>query len=117
MANYPPGEYTFTITGTVGAKSVTATFVMTLVDPCPNVALTINEPATFVDGTYILRDPREERSWDIDAILSRDTPVDCGPVSVDFFDTTTAATPVSTVFDDDRTALSFASIYTEDTTL
>ena len=38
-------------------------------------------------------------------------------MSVDFFDTTTAATPVSTVFDDDRTAFSFASIYTEDTTL
>ena len=113
MANYPPGAYTFTITGTVGAKSVTATFVMTLVDPCPNVALTINKPATFVDGNFILRDPREERSWDIDAILSRDTPVDCGPVSVDFFDLNTNLTPTTDVFDDDRIAFSFASIYTE----
>ena len=66
MANYPPGDYTFTITGTVGAKSVTASFVMKLVDPCPNVALTINKPAIFVDDEYVLRDPRFERVWDID---------------------------------------------------
>ena len=54
--NYPPGEYEFTITGTVGLKSVTATFVMTLVDPCPTTQLTIHNP--FVDKTYILRDPQ-----------------------------------------------------------
>ena len=47
MANYPPGSYTFTITGQVGAKFVTATFVMTLVDPCPTTALTINKPPDF----------------------------------------------------------------------
>ena len=47
MANYPPGAYIFTITGTVGAKSVTATFVMTLVDPCPTTALAINNPPDF----------------------------------------------------------------------
>ena len=57
MANYPAGDYTFTITGTVGAKSVTETFVMTLVDPCPTTVLTINNPADFVDGDYVLRDP------------------------------------------------------------
>ena len=57
MANYPAGDYTFTITGTVGAKSVSETFVMTLVDPCPTTVLTINNPADFVDGDYVLRDP------------------------------------------------------------
>ena len=57
MANYPAGGYTFTITGTVGAKSVSETFVMTLVDPCPTTVLTINNPADFVDGDYVLRDP------------------------------------------------------------
>ena len=35
MANYLPGDYVFTITGTVGAKSVTSEWTMTLVDPCP----------------------------------------------------------------------------------
>ena len=41
MAKYPAGVYTFTIKGTVGSKSVTETFVMTLVDPCPTTTLTI----------------------------------------------------------------------------
>ena len=49
MANYPAGAYTFTITGTVGAKSVIETFVMTLVDPCPTTTLSIKEPNPFVD--------------------------------------------------------------------
>jgi len=44
MANYPAGDYTFEITGTVGTKSATITFVMTLVDPCPTTTLTINNP-------------------------------------------------------------------------
>lgn len=47
MANYPAGSYTFTITGTVGAKAVSETFVMTLVDPCPTTTLTIIEPDPF----------------------------------------------------------------------
>ena len=34
MANYIPGQYTFEITGTVGDKSASSTFVMTLVNPC-----------------------------------------------------------------------------------
>ena len=57
MANYPAGAYTFTIKGTVGAKSVTETFVMTLVDPCPTTTLTINQPDPFTDKTYVLRAP------------------------------------------------------------
>ena len=49
MANYLPGSYTFEITGTVGTKSATATFVMTLVDPCPTTLLTITQPDPFID--------------------------------------------------------------------
>ena len=55
MASYPAGVYTFTITGTVGAKSVTSTFVMTIVDPCLTTTLSIILPDPFEDKTYILR--------------------------------------------------------------
>ena len=55
MANYEPGFYTFEITGTVGTKSATATFITTLVDPCSTTALTITQPDPFSDQTYILR--------------------------------------------------------------
>jgi hypothetical protein len=44
MANYPAGDYTFEITGTVGNKSASSTFVMTLTDPCPTTTLAIDNP-------------------------------------------------------------------------
>ena len=34
MAKYIPGSYTFEIIGTVGDKSASSIFVMTLVNPC-----------------------------------------------------------------------------------
>ena len=55
MANYPAGEYTFEITGSVGDKSASSTFTMKLVDPCPTTLLTIKDPDPFTDQTYILR--------------------------------------------------------------
>ena len=54
MANYSPGDYTFEITGTVGSKSDSITFVMTLTDPCPTIMLEIIEPDPFKNSTYIL---------------------------------------------------------------
>ena len=57
MVNFKPGEYTFEITGTVGSQSTSATFVMTLVDPCLTTKLSIIEPDPFEDLTYTLRDP------------------------------------------------------------
>ena len=83
MANFPAGDYTFKITGTVGTKSAYITFVMTLVDPCPTTQLTINNP--FVDQTYTLRDAEINQQWNIANILSRATAVDCGPITVNFF--------------------------------
>ena len=57
IAKYYPGQYTFEITGSIGSKSVSITFVLTLVDPCPDVMLHINEPDPFQNKTYILGEP------------------------------------------------------------
>ena len=86
--------------------------------------MTINNPAPFVDVTYILRDPQIDRPWDIQAILSRVTLVDCGAVTVKIVDTNnsaspdtnTSASPDTVIFDDDRSvgALNFKSLYSED---
>lgn len=35
MQNYPPGTYTFSLTGSAGMKVASATWDMILVDPCP----------------------------------------------------------------------------------
>lgn len=102
MANYKPGQYTFEITGTVGSKSEKVTFIMTLKDPCPTTSLTINNPTTFINEVYTLRDPSISRIWDIDTIISRDTLIDCGLVTVIFIDTNTGTTPDPTIFFDER---------------
>ena len=85
MANYKPGDYTFEITGTVGTKSTSSTFIMTLVNPCPTTVLMINEPIQFMDQTYTLRDAKIEQIWDIDSLITKETLVDCGEISVEFF--------------------------------
>ena len=85
MANYPAGAYNFTIKGTVGAKSVTETFVMTLVDPCPTTTLTIKQPDPFTDKTYVLRAPQINQIWDINKLITKATAVDCGALTVEFF--------------------------------
>ena len=66
MEGFKPGAYTFEITGTVGPKSASTTFVITLVDPCPTTKLIISNPVTFVNTNYKLRDPQINRPWDID---------------------------------------------------
>ena len=117
MVNYLPGDYEFTITGTVGAKSVTSTWTMTLVDPCLTTQLTIKNPAPFFEQDYILRDSQMNRFWDLDTIVSRKTPVDCGSITVKFIDTNTTAVPDPLVFLDDRTrpnAFNYASLKIQD---
>jgi len=89
LANYPAGQYTFEITGTLGTAGTPGaitkkiTFVLNLVDPCPTTELTINSP--FADQTYTLRDPLIDQPWDIGTIVTRATLVDCGPLTVNFF--------------------------------
>ena len=58
---------------------------MTLVDPCPTTVLTIIDPDPFEDKTYNLRDPQIDQFWDIDNLITKATLVDCGPITVEFF--------------------------------
>ena len=117
MANYPPGDYTFEVTATLGSISNKITFVMTLVDPCPTTTLTINSP--FVPKLYTLRDPQIDQSWNINSIVSKATAVDCGPLAVDFFnDDATKSSLDASIFGDIRVTtgdFKFINLYTEDT--
>ena len=58
---------------------------MRLVDPCPGVELKIVEPDPFRNMTYLLGDPQLDQFWSIDNLISKDTLVDCGPLTVEFF--------------------------------
>ena len=116
MANYAAGDYVFTITGTVGAKFVTSTWTMTLSDPCPTTQLTLKNPDAFKNRLYVLRDPQINREWDIDDIITRATPVDCGNLVGYFKDVNTGFFPDSSIFSDNRStanAFNFISEYTE----
>lgn len=77
-ATYPPGIYTFVITGTVGSGSDSVTISVTIIDPCLTTQLSLEAsfPALTV---YTLRDPiKNVLSWNPDSILNKATPNDCG---------------------------------------
>ena len=57
MENFPPGAYTFRITGQIDDKSAATTFTVNFVDPCPSTTLTLT-PDVFQDETYFLRTPQ-----------------------------------------------------------
>lgn len=85
MASYPAGDYTLSITGTVGNKSASTDIVVTLVDPCPNTLLTIVEPDPFEDDTYVLRAAQKDTIFDLNSLITRATLVDCGPLTMEWF--------------------------------
>lgn len=74
---YPPGEYTFTVTGTVGSASDSVTIPVNIVDPCVDTSLTIFEE--FPDlTTYLLGEDSKFISWNPEETLTKETLVDCG---------------------------------------
>ena len=72
IENFKPGSYTFEITGTIGDLSDSATFTMTLVDPCPTTILSINDDV-FSDINYLLRDESSYQEWTLSQILISET--------------------------------------------
>ena len=85
MATYPAGTYTLRITGTVGNKFDSTDITVTLVDPCIDAVLTIVDPDPFDDQTYVLRAPPIDTIFDIGSVITRDTLVDCGPLTMRIF--------------------------------
>ena len=60
MDQYPPGVYTFEITGSI-ANDLTdnIVFEMVLVDPCPTATISLMQDNVFDEMTYTLRSPPE----------------------------------------------------------
>ena len=117
MVNYPPGAYNFEITGHVGSNNAKETFIATFVDPCTTTPLSIITPEPFVDTTYRLRTPAMNLPWDIDNLITQESLVDCGPLTVGFINEDLSAFDPD-IFNDDRTAgdFKFEILYSEDIT-
>jgi hypothetical protein len=76
IKDYPPGKYTFAITGTVGTKSDSILFEMTLVDPCP-YGLELKFPP-FNNMQYVLKDPALSQTIAMSEIVEVYTGDMCG---------------------------------------
>ena len=120
MANFPPGIYQLEITGTVGTKTDKIVVDIELKDPCPNAAISLL-PSPISDDTYVLRDLAQPQTWLYNQIFTIDTLVDCGPVSVDFYNAADSSLLDVTLFDDTRGATAlvnnqFSVLQTQDVT-
>ena len=65
---------------------------MVIEDPCPNASFLL-KPNPFQDVTYTLRDPQISLPWVLDDLVSVFTLVDCGALSVTFFNADATNTP------------------------
>ena len=75
---------------------------MVIENPCPNVSFFL-KPNPFEDITYMLRDPQVNMPWVLDDLVNVFTLVDCGALSVTFFNADTTNTPFDvTLFTDFR---------------
>ena len=120
MVTYPPGTYDLEIMGTVGNKSASTTVTVTLVDPCLTTILTIVDPDPFDNQNYILRDPQMDTIFDINSLMTKGTLVDCGPVTLEWFNDdgkpldSTLFKYDTTIISNDPTQHNLATLYTED---
>ena len=87
---FPPGDYTITITGTVGSQSETNVYTVTFVDPCPTATVTFASNPFAASTSYALKDPDvmvttggfdEVLTWDDTDLLNIDVLVDCGAIT------------------------------------
>ena len=65
-----------------------------LENPCPTALITLNE-SPIVEDTYMLKDPVQTQSWEKADLYSLNTEIDCGPITVLFFNNDEAKTPLN----------------------
>lgn len=84
-AGFPPGSYTFEITGTSGLETKMRNWVLTLKTPCSTPGVFTLKTNPFKNETYILQYPEIVKQWVIGDLVNVNTPADCGPFTVTFF--------------------------------
>jgi hypothetical protein len=102
QTNFPPGNYDFTVTATIGQTSTDVTFTMSLTNPCAQATVSIaNDP--FEDSyTYVLRESALQIPFVRTSIGSSSTQVDCGAPVLTFM-TSTGSTTLDSIIRVDGT--------------
>lgn len=78
MSSFPPGEYKFRITGTVGSSSHSVEFTLKLESPCETASLMIMMNPFEMSSTYVLRDMATSVMLDAGMAGMTTSPVSCG---------------------------------------
>ena len=78
----PPGSLDFIVTAKLGINSIVFSHRFNLIDPCPNIDLTVVEPNIFFNKIYYLRDADYRFEWNDSNLVHRNTLVDCGALVV-----------------------------------
>ena len=81
---FPPGTYTFTVTGSLNGVSSSISFDLNLIDPCTQAVLTLTEGIFDDLNTHVLGKEEQSYSWNRSAISSVDV-ANCGATTVSFF--------------------------------
>ena len=81
---YPPGTYTFTVTGQLNGVSSSITFDLNMIDPCTQAVLTLTEGVFDDLNTHVLRKVEQSYSWKRSAITSIDV-ANCGGTTINFY--------------------------------
>ena len=101
IQKFPPGTYTFKITGTSGDFSTSKTFTITLVDPCPDSVLTLLD-SPFTDQVVWRREDYSQ-PWNVKNLVTHSIGDLCGTIEIEFFYSDENRTPLDdSIFRDDR---------------
>ena len=90
------------IKGTSGAKEQVYTIDLVLVDPCHTVDLGL-QTSPFSDESYVFVEPAMAQEWQATQLIQPATLVDCGAISVEFYNADLSAID-TVIFEDDRSA-------------
>ena len=61
------------------------THVIQLIDPCPELELSLASPQIFVDKNYFLHDPELRYDWTEETLIWKNTGISCGSLVVEIF--------------------------------
>lgn len=100
---FPPGNYELQITSAIGSKSVTVSYQFTLLDTCATAILS-DGVNPFANGPFqyvLVLDTQLVIGYDVDTIVTSSTTINCGPLVLQFSDST-GQTIDPTYFVDDQ---------------
>ena len=84
MRLFPPGTYSFSVTGLLNGVSSYVTYNLTMIDPCTLAVLTPNVATFNALNTYALGEDDQSYPWMRSTISTINT-ANCGSHTVSFF--------------------------------